>query len=82
MKFGVLLLDVIPAHTVQVNLFDVTDREKDKKALLAMDGINAVMGKDKVRMAVQRFDKRYKLRAAHLSKRYTTRLDEILNIQI
>ena len=82
MKCGVLLLDVLPAHTVQVNLFDVTDREKDKKALLAMDGINAVMGKDKVRMAVQRFDKRYKLRAAHLSKRYTTRLDEILNIQI
>ena len=47
-----------------------------------MDSINALMGKDKVRMAVQRFDKRYKLRAEFLSKRYTTRLDEILNIQI
>ena len=82
MKCGVLLLDVIPAHTVQVNMFDFADRQKDKKALLAMDSINALMGKDKVRMAVQRFDKRYKLRAAHLSKRYTTRLDEILNIQI
>ena len=48
----------------------------------AMDAINAMMGKDMVRMAVQRFDKRYKLRAAHLSQRYTNRLDEILNIQI
>ena len=82
MKCGVLLLDVIPAHTIQVNMFDVADRQKDKKALLAMDSINALMGKDKVRMAVQRFDKRYKLRAEFLSKRYTTRLDEILNIQI
>lgn len=82
MKCGVLLLDVIPAHTVQASLFDVADKTKDKKALLAMDAINAMMGKDMVRMAVQRFDKRYKLRAAHLSRRYTTRLDEILNIQI
>ena len=82
MKCGVLLLDVIPVHTIQASMFDATDREKDKKVLLAMDAINAVMGKDVVRMAVQRFDKRYKLRAEHLSKRYTTRMDEILNIQI
>ena len=82
MKCGVLLLDVVPADAIQASMFDSADRQQDKKALLAMDAINAVMGKDMVRMAVQRFDKRYKLRAEHLSKRYTTRLDEILNIQI
>lgn len=82
MKCGVLLLDVVPADAIQASMFDSADRQQDKKALLAMDAINAVMGKDMVRMAVQRFDKRYKLRAKHLSKRYTTRIDEILNIQI
>ena len=82
MKCGVLLLDVVPADAIQASMFDSADRQQDKKALLAMDAINAVMGKDMVRMAVQRFDKRYKLRAEHLSKRYTTRIDEILNIQI
>ncbi|MBC7865998.1 MAG: DUF4113 domain-containing protein, partial [Gloeobacteraceae cyanobacterium ES-bin-316] len=82
MKCGVIVLDVIPAASIQASVFDGSERQKDKKLLLAMDSINAVMGKDVVRMAVQRFDRRYKLRAAHLSKRYTTRLNEILNIQI
>ncbi len=82
MKCGVIVLDVIPEKIVQVNMFDSKNRDKDKRALMAMDEVNILMGKNTVRMAVQRFDKRYKLRADHLSKKYTTRIDEILNIQI
>jgi DNA polymerase V len=82
MKCGVILLDIISEEAVQASIFDHKKRDKDGRADKAVDAINQLMGKGMVRMAVQRFDKRYKLRADHLSRRYTTRLDEILNIDI
>lgn len=82
MKAGVMALDIIPETAVQSAAFDNTDRSLPKKANAAMDRVNALLGKDTVRMAAQRFDKRYRLRADHLSRRYTTRMDEILKINI
>ena len=82
MKCGVIVLDLIPQDYIQVNIFDVKDRKRDEKMLLAMDKVNKLMGKDTVRMAVQRFDRRFRLRADHVSKRYTTNFSEILKIKI
>jgi DNA polymerase V len=82
MKCGVMVLNIIPEAEVQMNLFDTKDRTKDKKALSAMDSINQLYGGGTVRMAVQRFDRRFRLRADHLSKRYTTRFNEVLNVKI
>ena len=82
MKCGVEVLDLIAEDELQYNLFDNQDRHKTKKILGVMDDINKQMGRGKLRMAIQRFDERYKLRADHLSKRYTTRINEVLNIKI
>jgi len=82
MKCGVEVLDIIPDDEFQFNMFDNKDRAKTTKALKAMDSLNVYFGKGTVRMAVQRFDERYKLRADHLSPRYTTRLSDILKIKI
>ncbi len=82
MKCGVEVLDLIGENELQYNVFDVKDRVKTKKALKAMDSLNVLFGKGTVRMAVQRFDERYRLRADHLSRRYTTRLNEVLKIKI
>ena len=82
MKVGVMVLDIIPECEVQINIFDTKDRTKDKRALDAMDKINRLYGTGTVRIAVQRFDKRFRLRADHLSKKYTTRLSEVVNIKI
>lgn len=82
MKCGVEVLDLIEEAAVQYNLFDKQDRTRTNQLLHVMDDINKYMGKGKVRMAIQRFDERYKLRADHLSKRYTTRLEEALHINI
>ena len=82
MKCGVMVLDIIPKNAIQVNLFNTKDRQKDAKILTAMDAVNKIMGKDTVRMAVQRFERRYKLRADHLSQRYTTNIHEILKVHI
>lgn len=82
MKCGVMVLDIIPESEVQMGMFDTRDRKRDKKVSSAMDKINATLGNGTVRMAVQRFDKRYRLRADHLSKKYTTRLSEVVKIKI
>ncbi|MEO6549675.1 MAG: DUF4113 domain-containing protein, partial [Ferruginibacter sp.] len=82
MKCGVMVLNIIPETEVQINMFDNKDRSKDKKVFSVMDSINTRLGKGTVRMAVQRFDKRYRLKAEHLSKKYTTRLTDVLRIKI
>lgn len=82
MKVGVEVLDLIDETDVQYNMFDNKDRTKTTRLMHVVDDINKLMGRGKVKMAIQRFDERYKLRAAHLSKRYTTRIDEVLNIKI
>lgn len=81
-KVGITVMGLVPADQVQQALFDVKDRKKGNQVLIAMDEINNRMGKDLVRIAAQGFDRRYRLRAEHLSRRYTTRINEILKITI
>lgn len=82
MKCGVIVNGLLPDELIQKNMFDTKDRAKENKIMNTMDTINAQMGKDVVRMAVQRFDNRYKLRADHLSPRYTTNINEILKVKL
>ncbi|MEP6949113.1 MAG: Y-family DNA polymerase [Ginsengibacter sp.] len=82
MKCGVMVLNIIPETSLQINMFDVHDRTKDKILAGIMDQVNQQMGKDTVRMSVQRFEGRYKLRTDHLSKKYTTDINQILKVKI
>lgn len=82
MKCGIIVNDLCPETVVQKNMFDDRDRKKENTVMVAMDKINKYVGKDVVRIAVQRFDNRYRLRADHLSKKYTTRINEILKVKI
>ncbi len=82
MKCGVMVLNLVPEEMVQLNIFDKRDRTKDKVLAKVMDAVNNEMGKDTLRMAVQRFDRRYRLRAEKLSKKYTTDFKEILKVKI
>jgi DNA polymerase V len=82
MKCGVMVLELLPEDCIQRNLFESGGAKQQTRAMLALDTINTLMGKGTVRMAVQGFQERYRLKAAYLSPRYTTRMDEILNIKI
>lgn len=82
MKCGVMVLNLVPETQVQLNIFDNADRTKDKMLAKVMDDVNNEMGKDTIRMAVQRFDRRYRLRAEKLSKKYTTDFNELLKVKI
>ena len=57
---------------------------KSKRGTLmkSIDTINAQMGRDKVRLAVQGFDRRWRLRQERLSPCYTTRFADILTVSV
>jgi DNA polymerase V len=82
MKCGVIVEDLVPEASVQANLFDARDRRRERKLATIMDELNNSLGKNTLKMATQRFDERYKLRAAHLSPRYTTDIHAILKVKI
>ncbi len=82
MKAGVMVLDLVTENAVQLNLFDQRDRSKEKQLTATVDKVNTEMGQDTVRMAVQRFERRYRLRAEKLSKKYTTDIKQILKVKI
>ena len=58
----------------------VPQTAEKKKILEALDQVNKNFGKDMLRFAVQGYKKEYKLKSAHLSKRYTTDINEVLEI--
>ena len=81
MKCGVMVQDIKPEDAIQHALFDSVDRSKNKTVMHALDKVNKALGKDLVRFAAQGFEKKYRLRAGYLSKRYTTNMNELLTIK-
>lgn len=81
-KCGCIVMGLVPAGSVQNTIFGSNDTAKKEKLMQAMDKINQAAGvKDMVRMAAQGFSKPFALRADHLSKRFTTNINEILLIK-
>jgi DNA polymerase V len=81
-KAGVYLSGIVPDNEIQASLFDKMDRTKFAEAMKSVDIINGIMGRDKVRLAVQGFDRKWKLRQERLSPNYTSNWREILTINI
>jgi DNA polymerase V len=81
LKVGVVTLDLVPEGQRQSGIFDRLDRGRDKTIMGLVDSVNGSLGKDLVRFAVQGFENRYQLRAAHVSPRYTTRITDIVKIK-
>lgn len=76
-KCGVIVEGLVPHDQIQTSLFDDFDRIKRSTILKALDSTNKIFGKDVIRFAIQGFEKKYKLRAEYLSKRYTTNIQEL-----
>jgi len=80
-KGGVIVSEIVPERPLQGNLFDTKDREKFNKVMTVMDNLNASYGKQKVKIAAQGFDRKWKLKNEKLSPCYTTRLEDILVVK-
>jgi DNA polymerase V len=82
LKCGVIALDIVPDNQVQGSLFDQCDRKKNKTMMETMDKVNKSLGKEIVRLSVQGFEKRYRLKTEHLSSHFTTHLNQVLKVKI
>lgn len=81
-KCGVVMLDLINETNAQTGLFDTCNRARGRLINSTLDSLNKTFGKDTVQYAIQGFERRYRLRANHLSQRYTTNFNELLHVSI
>jgi DNA polymerase V len=79
-KAGVVVSEIVPERPFQSNLFDTRNREKFNRIMTVMDNLNDSFGKQKVKIAAQGFDRKWKLKNEKLSPCYTTKLDDVLFI--
>lgn len=78
-RAGVILQDIIPENTCQLNIF-TEPNPKHKILMEAIDKINSNFGQQKIRLGSQSSGKVWKMKQENLSNHYTTDIDEIINI--
>ena len=76
-KAGVLLLGLVPSKERQLNLFQPNINKHDP-LMQAIDKIHLRFGPHQIKLGNQDLNKTWKMRQEHLSKRYTTELNEII----
>ena len=82
-KAGVVVLDLIPQQVIQMGLFEggewraESGREKQMELMKAVDEVNKVLGKDRVRLGVQDYGSRWRLKQEHMSPSWTTRFEQL-----
>ncbi len=81
-KTGIIMTGLVPENQVQGNLFDQADHDKQKRLMDVVDRINSELGRDFVRTLSQGFERKWRLRQEKLSPRFTTRWDEVMNIDV
>jgi DNA polymerase V len=80
-KVGIFMTKFTPESAGQLYLLE--DNQKRDKMLVVSklaDKLNGLMGKDMVRFAAMGYERAWQMRQGFLSKRYTTRLDEVLMV--
>ncbi|RYY57216.1 MAG: Y-family DNA polymerase [Chitinophagaceae bacterium] len=81
MKCGVTVGGFVPEGSVQAALFDESNRPRDKKIMETMDKLNQSLGREIVRFAVQGFEKRYRLKTAYISRKFTTDISQVIHVK-
>lgn len=78
-KAGVIVQEFTPADCAQKMLFQNTD-PRHSQLFAVVDRLNKSIGANKVKLAAQDLGRTWKMRQEKLSRRYTTRFDEIIDI--
>lgn len=80
-KAGVIVMALTPENQKQLSLF-VSENPKHKNLLKVVDFINATVGQQKIKLACQDLKRTWKMNQEMLSPRYTTKLNEIITINV
>ena len=80
-KAGVIVSGIVPRSQVQLSFFDdIIDIEKRHRLMLAVDTVNESFGRMKIHLAINGFERKWKLKQERLSPCYTTRMDELIRV--
>jgi len=75
-RAGVLFLNLVPVTQRQMSLFDPCDRDQDERLMQAIDQLNQRFGASTVKFGATGLEQPWQMKAAQLSRRYTTRWEE------
>ena len=75
-RVGVMLAEIIPAHLVQTDLF-AEENPKSERFMRVVDSINGEWGRNTVGFAAAGIARPWKMQQHSLSRRFTTRWDEL-----
>ena len=75
-----MLHDMVPSGEMTRRMFHQDSWERSRKVSEAMDAINHRYGRHTIRYGSVETEGRWQMRAAHKSRGYTTKLDEVLAI--
>src|ERR1019366_2678557 len=78
-KAGVIVMDFTPETNYQSSLFE-NQHPKHAQLMNVIDKTNKNIGSKKIKLASQDIGRTWKMRQEKISKRYTTRLDEVITI--
>jgi DNA polymerase V len=78
-KAGVMLLDFCNENEIQHTLFEAPNPQH-KILMRTIDKLNATIGQQKVKLAIQDKDRVWKMKQEKLSRRFTTKLNEIIEV--
>jgi DNA polymerase V len=78
-KAGVIVTGIMPENQKQFHLFE-DENPKHLKLMQVMDAYHKKIGERKIRLGNQDLQHTWKMKQDHLSKKYTTDFNEILEI--
>jgi DNA polymerase V len=79
-KAGVIVTEFIPEDQKQFQLFE-EENPKHLALMRSMDFLNKKMGDKKVKLASQNLNLTWNMRQNHLSPKYTTNFNDILEVK-
>lgn len=80
-KAGVVVMDIVPDNPDQLSLFEIKN-QNHIKAMKVIDSLNHKFRGDKIKLGVQDLDRTWKMKQERLSPKYTTRLADIIKIDV
>ena len=82
-KSGVIVGDIIPENQIQLNMFNNHQlTEKQRVLYSAVDSINNLMGRDKIRLLGHDIHRKWDVKKENLSPNYTTNWSELLKVKV
>ena len=79
-KAGVMATGLVPESELQLNAFYGHDGGRKDAVSLVLDKVNMAYGRGTLRIASEGYEKDWKLKCEFLSRRYTTRWEDIIKV--